>query len=151
MSGKRSYNSRAIASSSTLSPRNSSRSYDEARSGAHAECVKTCSTRFRGRERISSVSDCRLPAGARLLVRRDVVDSLPDGRDLLGVLVRDLDPELVLELHDQLDEVERVRVEVVLERCLFGDLILFDAELFRQNALDLLEDLFTGRCHGTSM
>ena len=37
-SGYRSYSSRATASSSTLSPRNSSRSYDDARSGAH-ECA----------------------------------------------------------------------------------------------------------------
>ena len=41
-----------------------------------------------------------------LLVRGDVVDCLADRRDLLGVVVGDLDPELVLELHDQLDEVE---------------------------------------------
>src|SRR5206468_7668976 len=85
-----------------------------------------------------------------LLVRRDVVDGLADGRDLLGVLVRDLDPELVLELHDELHEVERVRIEIVLERCLLGDLILLDAELLRQYFLDALVDLFTRRCHVTS-
>src|SRR5258708_23623077 len=83
-------------------------------------------------------------------MRGDVVDGLPDGRDLLGILVRDLDPELVLELHDELDEVERVGVQVVLERRLFGDLILFDSELLRQNFLDTLEDFFTRRCHVTS-
>src|SRR5690349_7366929 len=110
-----------------------------------------CSSRSGGSDSISCLSFSGWPAGARLLVRRDVIDRLTDSLDLLGVLVRDLDPELVLELHDQLDEVERVRVEVLLERRLFGDLILFDAELFRQDALDLLQDLFTGRCHGTSI
>ena len=44
-------------------------------------------------------------------MRSDVVDGLADGLDLLRVLVRDLDPELVLELHDQFDEVEGVGVE----------------------------------------
>src|SRR3954471_22993087 len=83
-------------------------------------------------------------------MRRDVVDRLADGRDLLGVLVRDLDPELVLELHDQLDQVERVRVQILLERRLLGDLIFLHTELFRQNFLDALEDLFTRRCHVTS-
>src|SRR5260221_484817 len=83
-------------------------------------------------------------------MRGDVVDGLPDGRDLLGILVRDLDPELVLELHDELDEVERVGVQVVLERRLFGDLILFDSELLRQNFFHTLEDFFTRRCHVSS-
>jgi hypothetical protein len=56
-----------------------------------------------------------LSAPPSLLVGRDVVDGLSDSRDLLGVLVRDLDPELILELHDQLDEIERVGVEILLE------------------------------------
>src|SRR3954451_16631355 len=104
-SGNRSYSSRAIASSSTLSPRNSSLSYDEARSGAHEECVKTCSRLAAGSRSIRSLS---VGPAAPLLLLRDVVDGLPDRGDLLRVLVRDLDAELVLQLHDQLDEVERV-------------------------------------------
>src|SRR4029077_5821658 len=130
-SGYRSYSSRATASSSTLSPRNSRRSYDEARSGAHEVWVKTFSSRSAGR---SSIRLWRLA----LLVRRDVVDSLTHGLDLLRVLVRDLDPELVLELHDQFDEVEGVRFEVLLERCFLGDLVLVDAELLAQDFLHTL-------------
>ena len=38
----------------------------------------------------------------------DVLDGRADGLDLLGVFVRDVDLELILELHDQLDGVERV-------------------------------------------
>jgi hypothetical protein len=83
-------------------------------------------------------------------VREDVVDSLPDGRDLLSVLVRDLDPELVLELHDQLDQIQRVGVEVFLERSLVSDLVLVDAELLDENGLHLLGDFFSRRCHVTS-
>src|SRR3954452_2999171 len=139
-----------MASSRTLSPRNSRRSYEDARSGAHDECVKTCSIRSTGSSSISRRSSTGSPARARLLVGSDVVDGLPDGRDLLGVLVRDLDPEGVLELHDQLDQVERVGVEVLLERRLLGDLALLDPELLGQNLLDPLEDFIARRCHLTS-
>src|SRR5215211_6914387 len=150
-SGYRSYNARAIASSSTLSPRNSSRSYDDARSGAQEVCVKTCSIRSRGRASIRRPSSAGSPVGAVLLVRGDVVDGLPDGGDLLRVLVRDLDPELVLELHDQLDEIERVRVQVLLERRLLVDLRLLDAELLGENLLHPLEHFFTRRCQIDSL
>src|SRR4030095_8223293 len=50
-----------------------------------------------------------------LAVRLDVLDGLLDARDLLGVLVRDLDPELLLERHHELDGVERVGPQVIHE------------------------------------
>ena len=87
-----------------------------------------------------------VPRGG-LLVRGDVVDGLADGRDLLRVLVRDLHPEVVLELHYQLDEVERIGVEIVLERRVLRDLALVHAELLAQNGFDALEDLLTRSCH----
>src|SRR5919202_599060 len=107
-----------MASPRTLSPRNSRRSYDSARSSAHEACVNAWRRRSAGS---SSISRPRSGLALRCLrmVARDVVDGLPDGLNLLGVLVRDLDPELVFQLHDQLDEVERVRVEVFLERRVF--------------------------------
>src|SRR6188508_996763 len=145
-SGKRSYRARAIASSSTESPRNSRRSYDDARSGAHDVCVKTWSRRSGGRVSIRRASAPPFPAGTSLMLD-DVVDRLPDRRQLLRVLVRDLDAELILELHDQLDQVERVGVEVFLERRLVRDLALVDAELLVERRLDALEDLIAGKCH----
>src|SRR5678816_4510454 len=54
----------------------------------------------------------------RLLVLRRVVDRELDGGDLLGFLVRDLDPELVLERHHEFDRVERVGAEISDERLL---------------------------------
>src|SRR5262249_37384805 len=42
-------------------------------------------------------------------------------------------------------------VEVVLERRLLGDLIVFDSELLGQDFLDPLVDLFARRCHVTSI
>src|SRR5438270_12356430 len=101
---------------------------------------------------MSSASASGRPPGARLLlVRRDVVDGLADGLDLLRVLVRDLDPELVLELHDQLDEVEGVGIEVFLEGSLLRDVRLFDAELLGEDLLDPLVDFLARRCHVTSL
>src|SRR5919201_710671 len=147
-SGKRSYKACATASSSTLSPRNSRRSYDDARSGAHEECVKTGSSRSTG-----SASSRRWSStcgSSSLLMRGDVVDRLANGLDLLRVLVRDLDPELILQLHDQLDQVERVGVEVLLEGGLLGDLALLDAEMLGQDVLDPLEDFLPRRGHVTS-
>src|SRR6188474_2393755 len=138
-----------MASSSTLSPRNSSRSYEDARSGAQDECVKTGSARSGGSSSISRPSS---PGPLRpLLVPVDVVDGLPDGLDLLGVFVRDLDPELVLELHDQLDEVEGVGVEILLEVRLIVDLALLHPELLAQDLLHALVDLLTRRRHLTSI
>src|SRR6478735_6344635 len=120
------------------------------RSGAHDEWVKTRSARRFGSSSISRASCRELPFAPRLLVRRDVIDCLADRRDLLGVLVGDLDPELVLELHDQLDQIERVGIEVLLERCLRGDLALVHAELLGQDILHTFVHFLAGRCHLTS-
>src|SRR5688572_31932432 len=46
-----------------------------------------------------------------LRVRVDVVDRFLHARNLLGVLVRDLNPKLLLERHDELHRVERVRAD----------------------------------------
>ena len=68
----------------------------------------------------------------------DVVDGVLDGADLLGVLVGDLRPELLFEAHDELDEVQRVGVQVVDERRLRLDLILVGAELLDDDLLEAL-------------
>src|SRR5690348_1220770 len=81
----------------------------------------------------------RLQAGSGLAATLvDIVDRLVDRRDLLGVLVRNLDLELLLEGHHQLDRVERVGSQVIHERGLARDLLLFDAQLFGNDGLDLL-------------
>ena len=93
-----------------------------------------------------------LPARAVAVTgARDVVDGLPDGGDALGILVGDLDPELVFELHDQLDEIERVSVEILLEGRRFRDVGLLDTELLHQNHLHSLEYFLARSCHVTSL
>src|SRR5262245_24160307 len=63
-------------------------------------------------------------AGGGLLLRvlGDIAHSVADRLDLLGVLVADLELELFLERHHELDRVERVRPQVVHELRLGGHL-----------------------------
>src|SRR5690242_11580130 len=133
LSGKRPYRWWAITSPSTLSPRNSSRSYDLARRLTHDVWVNASRRSSPGSPSISARSGSG--ASGRSAVAGDVVDRLTDGRDLLGILVGDLETELVLELHDQLDQVEGVGVQITLERRVLGDLLLVHAELDRKSVV----------------
>ncbi|PAV74279.1 hypothetical protein WR25_27087 [Diploscapter pachys] len=62
-------------------------------------------------------------------------DRVLDGRDLLGGIVGDLDPELFLERHDELDDVEAVGTQVVDEARVLGHLVGFDAEMLDDDLL----------------
>jgi hypothetical protein len=70
----------------------------------------------------------------------DEVDRVLHSLDVLGLFVGDLHFELLLHGHHQLDDVERVRAEVLDERALGLDLVLSDSELLRDDALDLRLD-----------
>src|SRR3972149_1489408 len=105
---------------------------------APAACVKPCSSRAVGSSAINRPSSAGPFASGLLLVRDDVVDRLADGRELAGVVVGDLQPELILEIHDDLHEVERIGAEVFFKGSVLRDLALLDAELLAQLALDLL-------------
>src|SRR6187402_3261877 len=60
---------------------------------------------------------CNVPPVLLLLgVAFDVLDGFLHAGDLLGVFVRDLDPELFFERHDQLDGIQGVGPEIVYER-----------------------------------
>src|SRR5574338_888876 len=78
------------------------------------------------------------PLFLALRVRLDVVDGLANARDLLGVLVGNFDPELLLEGHDELDGVERVGAEIVHERRIRRHFFFIDAELFHDDAFDFV-------------
>src|SRR5258708_5334465 len=75
-----------------------------------------------------------------LLVLVDEADRILDGLDVLRLLVGDLDLELLFHRHDQLDDVERVRAEVLDEGAFGLDLVLADPALLRDDALDLRLD-----------
>lgn len=51
----------------------------------------------------------------------DVLDGLLDAVDLVGILIGDLNAELFLNGHDDLDGVERIKTEVVGKVCLLCD------------------------------
>src|SRR3954463_5207324 len=71
-------------------------------------------------------------------VRVDVLDRFLDARDLLGVLVGNLDPELLLERHDQLHGVERVGAKIVDERRVRRHFFFVHPELLHDDALDFV-------------
>jgi hypothetical protein len=49
----------------------------------------------------------------RIWLGADISDGLIDAVDGIGLLVRDLDAEFLLDRHDHLDRVEAVQAEVV--------------------------------------
>src|SRR5262245_33940821 len=84
-----------------------------------------------------------LRLSGKLLLRTvllDVIDGFLHLRDLLGVLVGDLDPELLLEGHHELHRVQAVGAQVVHERRLGGDELLLDAELVDDDLLDAIRN-----------
>ncbi len=90
----------------------------------------------------------RRRVGARvseLLLRLFVFDVfvyVADGLELLSVLVRHFDVELLLEGHDEFDEIERISAEILDERRLWRDLLGVHAELLDDDVLDLLFNRF---------
>lgn len=79
-------------------------------------------------------------AGRSVALRVDVIDRGADGRDLLCVFIGDRDSELIFELHDELDSVERVSSEVVDEGGVSRDLVGRRAQLIADNLDDLFFD-----------
>src|SRR5213078_2833372 len=75
-----------------------------------------------------------------LRVVLDVLDGVADGHDLLGVLVRDLDVEVLLQGHDELDGIEGVGAQVLAELRVRVDVFLVDPELFDDDLLHLILD-----------
>src|SRR5688572_1217341 len=73
-----------------------------------------------------------------LRVRLDVFDRLFHTGDLVRVLVRYLDAELLFERHHELDRVERVGSQVVDERGIRRHFFLVDPELLHDDALHLV-------------
>src|SRR5262245_52792302 len=74
----------------------------------------------------------------RFGVRLDVLDGFLDARDLLGVLVGDLDAELLFERHHELDGVERIGAQIVHKRGIRRHFLLIDSELLNDDALDVV-------------
>src|SRR6267154_2873869 len=65
----------------------------------------------------------------------DILDRILDGRHLLGVLVRHFDAKRLLERHHQFHLVQRVRPQVIHERCRGRNFRFIHAELLDDNLL----------------
>src|SRR4029450_1387977 len=70
----------------------------------------------------------------------DVLDGVADRHDLLGVLVGDLDVEMLLQGHNELDRVEGVGAQVLDELRVRVDVLLFNPELLDDDLLHLVLD-----------
>src|SRR5947208_1500759 len=75
-----------------------------------------------------------------LRVVLDVLDGVATGHDLLGVLVRDLDVEVLLQGHDELDGIEGVGAQVFDELRGRSDVVLLHPELLDDDLLHLILD-----------
>src|SRR5688500_20284448 len=71
----------------------------------------------------------------------DVVDRVLHGEDLLGRVVGNLDAELFLERHDELDGVEAVSAQIVDEARVLGDLVGLDAQMLNNDLLHAICDV----------
>src|SRR5262245_56951224 len=90
------------------------------------------------------VTSPRFPGLLLLRVALDVLDGLLHARDLLGILVRNLDSELLFEGHYELDGIERVSAKIVDERRIRRHLFFIDSQLLHDDLLDLI-------CNGHSI
>src|SRR5688572_28196158 len=71
-------------------------------------------------------------------VRFDVAHRVLDARDLLGILVGDLDAEFLFERHDQFNGIEGIGPQVVHERRIGRHFVFVHAELFHDDFLYLI-------------
>ena len=69
---------------------------------------------------------------------------ITDGADVFLHVVWDLNIELFFESHDQLDQVERVRAEVINKACALNNLVTLYVEILDNNFLNTLNDVRHG-------
>src|SRR5262245_4095451 len=75
-----------------------------------------------------------------LRVVLDVLNSVADRHDLFGVIVRDLDVEVLLQGHDELDGVEGIGAQVFDELRGRSDVVFLHSELLDDDLLHLVLD-----------
>jgi hypothetical protein len=76
----------------------------------------------------------------------DEVDRVSHAHDARGFIVGNLDTEFLLELHYQLDQVERIGVQILNELRFAGYLLLLNPQLLGDNPLYALEKLVRHPC-----
>src|SRR5947209_10552755 len=124
----------SASSSATRTSRNTAATSDSESRPRLASLSKIAPKRS---PRASSIASLRWVLGG--VHGLDLRDGVADGLDLLGLFVRDVDGELGLERHHELDLIEGVRAEVVGDRRFGRDFVLLDAELLDDDLLDAFE------------
>src|SRR6478609_5335977 len=81
------------------------------------------------------------PWGRSGALRREELHGIADRHDRLGRIIRNLDAELFLEGHHELDGVEAVRAQVFDEVGAVDDLLGLDAEVLDHDLLHALGDI----------
>ena len=84
------------------------------------------------------------PVSLLLAVFFNITDHVTDGLKLFSFLVRNVDPELFLEGHDELDGIKRVSSKVFNELGFGCDLLRIYSELLNNDIPDFVSDVF---CH----
>src|SRR5205807_4564132 len=74
----------------------------------------------------------------------DVVVRVAHALNLLGVFVRDFNPELFFKAHDQLNRVERVCAEIVDDPGIWRHFVFIDAKFVNDNLFYFLLNLWIG-------
>src|SRR5215469_2395851 len=78
----------------------------------------------------------------------DVIDHVLDGLEVLELVVGNLNAELVLSRYRDLDHRQRVDVQVVDERLVWGDLVGGNAGHLVDDLAEAFQDLLIGHGHG---
>ena len=68
----------------------------------------------------------------------DVADRVRDGGDVLRVVVGDLEVELLLDGHDELDDIQRVSTQIIDEARLRLHFVFFNVQSFANDFNDLV-------------
>src|ERR1700682_2926526 len=79
-----------------------------------------------------------LEGNGLLLLGLDVIHRVFNRRDLLGILIGNVDVEGFLERHHEFDDVQRIRAEIAHEGGGVVDLVLVHSKLFHNNLLYFL-------------
>src|SRR3989441_10105531 len=110
--------------------------------------IRVTTTRRRVIGGASRAGDDPLPllSGVLAHVGFDVFHRLAHRGNLLGILVRDLNAELLFQGHHELYHVERVGAEIIDKRGPGGDFISRYPELFHDDVFDAIKD----GCHRAS-
>src|SRR5207247_4298285 len=67
-----------------------------------------------------------------------IAQCVTNGAQFLGILIRNVDVELLLELHHELDDVQAVGTEILDEARLVRQLFTLHTELFLDDVFDLV-------------